>query len=42
VLVRDKKMAKKQEFKKHLWDLYSLSDGEIGEKPPKEEMEKWE
>ena len=32
----------KDEPKKHLWNLYSLSDGEIGEKPPEEEMEKWE
>ena len=31
----------KKDMKKHLWNLYSLSDGEIGEKSPKEEMEKW-
>ena len=31
----------KKELKKHLWNLYSLSDGKMGEKPPEEEMEKW-
>ena len=31
----------KKEIQKHLWNLYSLTDGEIGEAPPDEEMEKW-
>jgi len=35
-------MKMSKEMKKHLWNLYSLSDGEMGEQPPEEEMEKWE
>ena len=31
----------KKELQKHLWNLWSLSNGEIGEKPPEEEMKKW-
>ena len=30
-----------EEMKKHLWNLYSLTDGEIGEKPPEKIMEEW-
>lgn len=28
-------------MKKHLWNLWSLTNGEMGEKPPEEEMDKW-
>ena len=31
----------KEEKKKHLWDLWSLTDGELGEKPPEKEIKKW-
>lgn len=31
----------KKELKKSLWDIWSLTDGELGEQPPEEEMEKW-
>jgi len=30
-----------KELKKHLWNLYSLTDGELGEKPPEKELDKW-
>ena len=39
-LLREELEAKNK-LKKHLWDLWSLSNGEIGEKPPEEEMKKW-
>ena len=32
---------KNEELKKHLWSLWSLSGGEIGEEPPEEEKDKW-
>ena len=28
-------------IKKHLWNLWSLTNGELGEEPPEEEKEKW-
>lgn len=31
----------KEELKKHLWNLWSLSDGEIGEEPSDEDMKEW-
>ena len=31
----------KNKLKKHLWDLWSLSNGKMGEKAPEEEMKKW-
>ena len=31
----------KKELKKSLWDLWSLTDGELGVKPPEKEMKKW-
>ena len=31
----------KEEMQKHLWNLYSLTDGELGEKPPEKIMEEW-
>ena len=31
----------KGELEKHMWDLWSLSDGKIGEEPPEKEMKKW-
>ena len=30
-----------EEMKKHLWNLYSLTNGELGEKPPEEIMKEW-
>ena len=36
-----KKKMSKEELKKHLWNLWSLTNGEIGEEPPEEEKEKW-
>ena len=30
-----------KEEKKHLWNLWSLSGGEIGEEPPEEVMKEW-
>ena len=37
--IKEKKMT--VETKKHLWNLWSLTDGEIGEKPPEEVMVEW-
>ena len=31
----------KEELDKHLWNLWSLSGGKIGKKPPEKEMKKW-
>ena len=31
----------KEELDKHLWNLWSLSGGKIGKKPPQEELDKW-
>lgn len=31
----------KEESQKHLWDLWSLSGGELGEEPPEEVVEEW-
>ena len=31
----------KEEMQKHLWNLWSLTDGGLGEKPPEKEMKKW-
>ena len=31
----------KRERKKALWDLWSLSGGEIGEGPPEEVLKEW-
>lgn len=33
------KMSKQR--KKQMWDLWSLTDGEMGEEPPKEVMDEW-
>ena len=33
--------TKEEEAKKSLWDLYSMTDGELGVKPPEKEMKKW-
>ena len=30
-----------EERKRHLWNLWSLSEGKIGVKPPEKEMRKW-
>ena len=30
-----------KEMKRHLWNLWSLSGGEIGEEPPEEVMDEW-
>ena len=32
----------KEELDKHLWNLWSLSGGKIGKKPPEKEMKKWD
>ena len=37
--IREKEMTVK--MKKHMWHLWSLTDGEMGEKPSEKEMEKW-
>lgn len=34
-------MSKSKEMKRHLWNLWSLTDGEIGEEPPEEVMDRW-
>ncbi len=31
----------KEELNRHLYNLWSLSGGKIGKKPPEKEMEKW-
>ena len=31
----------KEELKKHMWNLYSLTDGELGEQPPEEVLKEW-
>lgn len=31
----------KEELQKSLWDLYSLTDGRLGEAPPEEVMKEW-
>ena len=31
----------KEELQRHLWHLYSLTDGKLGVKPPEKEMRKW-
>ena len=31
-----------EETKKHLWNLWSLSGGEIGEEPPEAVLKEWE
>ena len=31
----------KEELEKSLWNLWSLSGGKIGKKPPKKELDKW-
>ncbi len=33
--------GQRKEIKKHLYNLFSLTDGELGEKPPEEVMEEW-
>jgi len=33
--------SRKSEREKQLWDLWSLSDGEIGEKLPEEVLKEW-
>lgn len=38
---KGKMSEEKKEMEKQLWDLYSLTDGELGEKPPEREMQKW-
>ncbi len=30
-----------EEMRKHMWNLWSLTGGEIGEEPPEEVMEEW-
>jgi len=34
-------MLMKRERKKQLWNLWSLSDGQIGEEPPEEFLDEW-
>jgi len=34
-------MSEEGEMKKQLWDLYSLTGGKMGVKPPEEELKKW-
>lgn len=34
--------GEKATLEKHLWNLWSLSGGKIGKKPPKKVMEEWQ
>ena len=34
-------MMSKEEMQRHLWNLWSLTGGEIGEEPPEEVYKKW-
>ena len=34
-------MTMSRKRRKELWDLWSLSGGEIGEEPPEEVLEEW-